>query len=71
MAAALVGLGAQAAWAEGPKADLADFVDWFPGRYDSALQVLEQRAARLPAEQRNYRRHSIFRRIDLPAFGEY
>ena len=71
VAAALIGFCAQAAWAEGPKADLADFVDWFPGRYDSALQVLEQRAARLPAEQRNYRRHSIFRRIDLPAFGEY
>lgn len=71
LVAALVWLCAQAAWAEGPESDLADFADWFPGRYDSALQVLEQRAARLPAEQRNYRRHSIFRRVDLPAFGEY
>ncbi len=71
LVAALVWLCAQAAWADGPEADLADFVDWFPGRYDSALQVVEQRAAKLPAEQRNYRRHSIFRRVDLPAFGEH
>lgn len=54
----------------GAEDDRADFMAWFPGRYDSALQVDEQRAARLAPEERNYRRHSIFRRIDLPAFGE-
>ncbi|MEL7537050.1 MAG: chromophore lyase CpcT/CpeT [Pseudomonadota bacterium] len=50
-------------------ADFATFLDWFPGRYDNALQVREQQRAGVSGDERNYRRHSIFRRVDLPAFG--
>ena len=46
------------------------FLEWFPGRYDNGLQVERQEAAGLPEDQRNYHRHSIFRRVDLPRFGE-
>lgn len=48
---------------------LALFLSWFPGRYDSAQQVTQEDAANLPEEERNYRRYSIFRRVDLPQFG--
>lgn len=67
---ALMALSLPATGHADSKDDLADFIAWFPGRYDSALQVLEQRAARLDPSERNYRRHSIFRRVELPAFGE-
>ncbi|MEM1412609.1 MAG: chromophore lyase CpcT/CpeT [Pseudomonadota bacterium] len=46
------------------------FLSWFPGRYDSALQTRTDALDAVPAALRNYRRHSIFRRVDLPAFGE-
>lgn len=46
------------------------FLAWFPGRYDSALQALTDERDGVPEAERNYRRHSIFRRVDLPAFGE-
>ena len=49
---------------------LALFLEWFPGRYDSALQQRMDEAANMPEAERNYRRHSIFRRVDLPQFGE-
>ena len=49
---------------------LALFLEWFPGRYDSAQQAERQAREGLPAAERNYRRHSIFRRVDLSAFGE-
>ena len=49
---------------------LALFLEWFPGRYDSAQQVEQESAAGIPQDQRNYRRHSIFRRVDLPQFGD-
>ncbi len=68
---AIMALSLPAAGHANPEEDLADFIAWFPGRYDSALQVLEQRAARLDPSERNYRRHSIFRRVELPAFGEF
>lgn len=48
----------------------ATFVEWFPGRYDSAKQSHFYDANAVPEPERNYRRHSIFRQVDLPAFGE-
>lgn len=48
----------------------ARFLAWFPGRYDSALQTRLDALEQVPEASRNYRRHSIFRRVDLPAFGE-
>lgn len=51
-------------------AQLAQFLEWFPGSYDSLPQTLEQEAAALPQDEHNYRRHSIFTRTDLPEFGE-
>lgn len=49
---------------------LALFLDWFPGRYDSAAQVLRDTRDSTAQAERNYRRHSIFRQVELPAFGE-
>ena len=49
---------------------LALFLEWFPGRYDSAPQVALEEAAGLPKVERNYRRYSIFRPVDLPQFGD-
>lgn len=49
---------------------LALFLDWFPGRYDSAAQVFRDERDNVPEAERNYRRHSIFRQVDLPDFGE-
>lgn len=49
---------------------LAQFLDWFPGRYDSGHQQWQEAATGTPEAERNYRRHSIFRRVDLPAFGD-
>jgi len=50
--------------------DFALFLDWFPGRYDSAEQAATDAALNVPEAQRNYRRHSIFRQIELPSFGD-
>ncbi len=50
--------------------DLATFLDWFPGHYDNYQQVIQQQSDNIAQHQRNYRRHSIFRRVDLPAFGD-
>lgn len=52
------------------EADFALFLSWFPGRYDNALQIHQQAAIEIPEDQKNYRRHSIFRRVELPAFGD-
>lgn len=49
---------------------LALWLEWFPGRYDSFAQTDLQAQAGLPEEERNYRRHSVFRRVDVPALGE-
>ncbi|MHA7820177.1 MAG: chromophore lyase CpcT/CpeT [Erythrobacter sp.] len=60
-------LAAQEGGAPPLEAQLAQWLDWFPGRYDSFAQADAQ--AELPEDERNYRRHSVFRRVDLPAFG--
>lgn len=52
------------------EAQFALFLDWFPGRYDSALQTRTDELDGVPQAERNYRRHSVFRRVELPAFGE-
>ena len=49
---------------------LALSIDWFPGRYDSAAQILNYEYDGTAKAARNYRRHSIFRQVDLPDFGE-
>ncbi len=51
------------------EAQLNRFLEWFPGTYDSLPQTREQETAVLPVEQRNYRRYSIFTRVELPQFG--
>ncbi len=60
----------QAAPTAGLQADFELFLKWFPGRYDNALQVRQQSADYNAPSEKNYRRHSIFRRVDLPAFGD-
>ncbi len=51
--------------------DLALFLDWFPGRYDNSLQVFWEPDRGVPEDERHDRIHSIFRPVDLPAFGEH
>ena len=51
--------------------DLALFLEWFPGRYDNELQVFFEPDLGVPEEARHERVHSIFRPVDLPAFGAH
>jgi hypothetical protein len=51
--------------------DLALFLDWFPGRYDNELQVFWERDENVAEDARHERIHSIFRPVDLPAFGKH
>ncbi|MEM9705282.1 MAG: chromophore lyase CpcT/CpeT [Pseudomonadota bacterium] len=50
--------------------DLGLFLEWFEGRYDNALQVFWEPDLEVPEDQRHERIHSIFRRVELPAFGD-
>ena len=50
--------------------DLDVLLKWFAGRYDNSLQVFWQSELGIPEEEHNYQRHSIFREVELPAFGE-
>lgn len=50
--------------------DLDTFLEWFPGRYDNSLQVFWQPDLEAPEDERHERIHSIFKPVDLPAFGE-
>ena len=50
--------------------DLDVLLKWFPGRYDNSLQVFWQPELCIPEEEHNYQRHSIFREVELPVFGE-
>ncbi|MEM7780785.1 MAG: chromophore lyase CpcT/CpeT [Pseudomonadota bacterium] len=50
----------------GLEEQLAVWLEWFPGRYDSFEQTHLQVQAGLPEDARNYRRHSVFRRVELP-----
>ncbi|MCC5869516.1 MAG: chromophore lyase CpcT/CpeT [Gammaproteobacteria bacterium] len=52
-------------------ADLAELLEWFEGRFDNDREVFFAEAAGVPVDARNGRIHSIFRRVDLPAFGEH
>ncbi|XUU61049.1 chromophore lyase CpcT/CpeT [Erythrobacter sp. HA6-11] len=72
VAALLLAMPSQAQEADPPtlEAQLDQWLAWFPGTYDSLPQTLEQAEAGLPEDGRNYRRHSIFTRVDLPRFGE-
>lgn len=51
--------------------DLADFLNWFEGRFDNDRQVFFADALGVPEDARHERIHSVFRRVDLPAFGEH
>lgn len=51
--------------------DLADFLDWFEGRFDNDRQVFFAADLGVPEYARHERIHSVFRRVDLPAFGEH
>lgn len=51
--------------------DLADFLDWFEGRFDNDRQVFFATDLGVPEDARHERIHSVFRRVDLPAFGEH
>ena len=73
IAALLFVQAASAFPAEGPQSleeQLALFLEWFPGRFDSSLQTRTDVLDEVPGDERNYHRHSIFRRVSLPAFGE-
>jgi hypothetical protein len=49
-------------------ADLELMMTWFEGEFDNNLQVLEEKED--PPEQPHEWIHSIFTRVDLPAFGD-
>jgi len=51
--------------------DLALFLDWFPGRFDNSLQVFWEPSLGVEEENRHEHIHSIFKPVDLPAFGEH
>jgi hypothetical protein len=49
--------------------DFKQFLEWFEGRFDNELQVFFQEDLKTPEDARVNRIHSIFKRVDLPAFG--
>ncbi len=51
--------------------DLADFLDWFEGRFDNDRQVFFAAELGVPEDARHERIHSVFRKVELPAFGEH
>lgn len=51
--------------------DFALFLEWFPGRYDNESQVFWEPELGVAAEVRHERIHSIFRPVELPAFGSH
>jgi hypothetical protein len=50
--------------------DLSVMVEWFAGRWDNDLQVFFAKDLKTPEAERHGRIHSIFRPLDLPAFGK-
>lgn len=60
-----------AAFAQGSplEKDLGQFLSWFEGRYDNALQAFWEPDLGVPEPDRHERIHSIFRKVDAPAFG--
>jgi hypothetical protein len=51
--------------------DFRTFLAWFEGEFDSNEQVAFADELGIPKEAVPERIHSIFRRVDLPAFGEH
>jgi hypothetical protein len=49
--------------------DFQLFLGWFEGRFDNDRQVFFERDLNVSEDARHERIHSIFRRVDLPAFG--
>ncbi len=84
MRAALIGLFGLAACVSAPTPaesqapsasvldkDLALFLEWFPGRYDNSLQVFWEPDLDVPEDERHERIHSVFRPVELTAFGDH
>lgn len=53
------------------EADLAHMLTWFAGEFDNNQQVFVEREQKLPAAEVHEHIHSIFTRVDLPAFGPH
>ena len=51
--------------------DFRTFLSWFEGEFDSNEQVAFAEELGIPKDAVPERIHSIFRRVDLPAFGEH
>jgi CpeT/CpcT family (DUF1001) len=51
--------------------DFQLYLRWFEGRFDNDRQVFFERDLGVPEDNRHERIHSIFRRVDLPAFGPH
>lgn len=51
--------------------DFGQFLEWFEGRFDNDRQVFFEPELGVAEPDRHERIHSIFRRVDLPAFGAH
>lgn len=71
VAAALLCAGAAAAdEADVLDKDLRVLMDWFPGVYDNQEQVYFEEEQGVAEDLRHERLHHVFKRVDLPAFGD-
>lgn len=70
LAASIAPASAQPAYAP-LEADLALLLEWFPGRYDNALQVFWEPDLAVAEAERHQRIHSVFLPVELPAFGDH
>jgi len=52
-------------------ADLTQFLAWFAGEFDNNQQVFVEREQKMPAAEIHEHIHSIFTKVDLPAFGPH
>ena len=50
--------------------DFRVLMEWFPGVYDNQEQVYFEEEQDVPEELRHERIHHVFKKVDLPAFGE-
>lgn len=50
--------------------DFRTLMEWFPGVYDNQEQVYFEDEQGVPEEVRHERIHHVFKRVDLPAFGD-
>jgi hypothetical protein len=68
----LVVIGSSSAHAQNAlDRDLAQMLEWFAGEFDNNQQVFVENETNTPAAERHERIHSIFTKVDLPAFGPH